>query len=102
MKDAWEAYFESVERVVGGRAIPESPVNPESDESRAFFAAFDAAQMATADFLVRDQGWSRGGADWLTEEFSKTSLDWLNNAQEMGLPGLRVRLRHRYEDWLRQ
>ena len=102
MKDAWEAYFESVERVVDGRAIPESPVDPESDESRAFVAAFEAAQMSTADFLIRDQRWSRGSAAWLVEEFLKTSLDWLKNAQEMGLPGLRVRLRHRYEDWLRQ
>ena len=102
MKDAWEAYFESVERVVDGRAIPESPVDPESDGFRAFVAAFKAAQMSTADFLVRDQRWSKGGAAWLAEEFFKTSLDWLNSAQEMGLPGLRVRLRHRYEDWLRQ
>jgi hypothetical protein len=102
MKGAWEAYFESVERAVAGRAIPESSVNPESDESRAFAAAFEAAQMSTAEFLFRDQRWSRSAADGLTEEFLKTSLAWLNNAQETGLPGLRVQLRHCFEDWLRQ
>jgi hypothetical protein len=102
MKDAWEAYFESVERAVSRLAIPESSVNPGSDESGAFFAAFEAARMSTADFLVRDQGWSGSAADRLTEEFKKTSLDWLNNVPEMGLPGLRVRLRHCFEDWLRQ
>jgi hypothetical protein len=102
MKDAWEAYFESIERAVDGRAIPESSVNPESDESRAFVAAFEAAQMSTADFLFRDQRWSRGAADRLTEEFLKASLAWLNNAQETGLQGLRLRLRHCFEEWLRQ
>ena len=102
MKDAWEAFFESVEREVDGQEIPESHITAESDEFRSFVAAFEAAQMSTADFLVRDHQWSGGGAAWLTEEFFRTSLDWLNNAQEMGLPGLRVRLRHRYEDWLRQ
>ena len=102
MKDAWEAYSEFVEREVDGRTMPESAVNPENDESRAFVAAFEAAQMSTADFLFRDQRWSRSAAAWLSEEFFKTSLHWLNNAQELGLAGLRVRLRHRYEDWLRQ
>ena len=102
MKDAWEAYFESVERAVSRLAIPESSVDLESDESRALVAAFEAARISTADFLVRDQGWSGGAADRLTEEFKKMSLDWLNNVPEMGFPGLKVRLRHCFEDWLRQ
>jgi len=102
MKDAWEAYFETVETEVVGRMIPESFVDPESDVFQAFVAAFKTAHVSTADFLVQDQHWSRTAAAWLAEEFLKTSLDWLENAQELGLVGLRVRLRHRYEDWLRQ
>ncbi len=102
MKHAWEVYFESVEDEVFPRTMLESPFDPESDESRAFVAAFETARVSTADFLVRDEGWSRTAAAWLTEEFVKSSLNWLENAQELGLAGLKVLVRHRYEDWLRQ
>ena len=102
MKHAWEVYFESVEGEVNCRVMLESPFDPESDESRDFVAAFETARVSTADFLVQDESWSSTAAAWLTEEFVKTSLDWLENAQELGLAGLRLRVRHRYEDWLRQ
>ncbi len=101
MKDAWEAYFESVEGELGERPIPESLVDPESEESRAIVAAFETARIPTIDFLVESQNWSKTAAGWLINEFVKAGLDWLKAAPELGLAGLRVKLRHCYEDWLR-
>jgi hypothetical protein len=102
MKAAWVIYFEAVEREVNGRMVPDVPVEPDTDEFRAFVTAFESARASTAESLVEDEQWSRSAATWLVEEFFRTSLHWLDHSEEMGLAGLRVRLRHRYEDWLRQ
>jgi hypothetical protein len=102
MKEAWEIYFEAVEREVNGRTVPDVPVEPDTDEFRAFVAAFESARVSTAESLVEDEQWSRSGAALLVDEFYKTSLDWLKHLPKIGLAGLRVRVRYRYEDWLRQ
>jgi hypothetical protein len=102
MKAAWVIYFEAVEREVSGRTKPDFPVEPDTDEFRAFVAAFESARIFTAESLVEKEQWSRTAATWLAEEFLRTSLDWLNHAEGMDLAALRVKVRHRYEDWLRQ
>ena len=71
-------------------------------EAWEIYAAFESARVSTAESLVEDEQWSRSGATLLVEEFNKTSLDWLEHLPKMGLVGLRVRIRYRYEDWLRQ
>jgi len=102
MKEPWEFYLESVEGEVLGRTMPESPVDPESDEAGAFVKAFKTAQVSTSYFLVRDLRWLEVAAAHLVHDFFQTSLDWLNTGKDLGFAGLKVRLRHRYEDWLLQ
>jgi hypothetical protein len=102
MKAAWVIYFEAVERNVGGLIVPEVPAERDTDDFRALVSAFQSAQVRTAESLVDDERWSKSAATWLAEEFLRTSLDWLDHSEELGLPGLRVKLRHRYEDWLRR
>ncbi len=101
MKAAWVIYFEAVERDVDGQIVPEVPVERDTDEFRAFVSAFQSARISTTESLVEDERWSKSAATWLSEEFFRTSLGWLDHSEELGLAGLRVRLRHRYEDWLR-
>jgi hypothetical protein len=100
MKSAWMIYFEAVERDVDGEIVTEVPVERNTPEFRAFVSAFESARVSTAESLVEDERWSESGASWLAEEFFRTSLGWLDHG-ELGLAGLRVKLRHRYEDWLR-
>jgi len=102
MKDEWEVYFESVEAKIGELTALESPLDPEGVEYRAIVAAFEEAHTSTVEVLIHDDQWSRVGAVFLVQEFYQTSRSWLDGGQQMGLPGLRLRLRHRYEDWLRQ
>jgi hypothetical protein len=101
MKAAWAIYFDAVEREVDGRIVEEGPFEPDTDDFRAFVSAFRSARVRTGESLVEDERWSKSAATWIAEEFFRTSLDWLDHSEELGLPGLRVRLRHRYEDWLR-
>jgi hypothetical protein len=101
MKSAWVVYFEAVEREVDGGIELEAPIEPDTDEFKAFVSAFQSARASTTESLVKDERWSESAATWLSEEFFRTSLDWLDHSEELGLVGLRVRLRHRYEDWLR-
>ena len=102
MKEPWEFFFESVEHDVGGRARPESPVDPESDEAGAFLAAFRTARISTSYFLIRDLSWMERTAAHLVHGFFKTSRGWLDDAQNTGLPGLKERLRNCYTDWMLQ
>ena len=100
MKDPWEVFFESVRIGIGSRKMPSPPVDLDSDEARAFVEAFQTARDSTVDSLVRDQEWTQGPAAHLGQEFLRASIAWLSNGHDLGLAGLKVRLRHRYEDWL--
>lgn len=99
VKDPWEVYFDLVRVGAGGREMPKPPVDLDSDEARAFIVAFQTARDSTVASLIRDQEWAQGPAADLGQEFLKASIAWLNNGHDLGLPGLKVRLRHRYEDW---
>lgn len=102
MCEPWEAYFKSVKGETDKLMMAEPPIDPESDEWKGLLAAFETAKASTSELLIRDQAWFRSAAFHLADEFLRTSLDWLVSGRELGFAGLRVRLRHRYEDWLMQ
>ena len=100
MKDPWEVYFESFEHHLRGLPIPKFPVDSGSEESKAFGKAFLTARESTLYHLVEDLHWTKHEARHLADEFFTMSIDWIDEAQEAGLPALEERLRHQYTDWV--
>ena len=101
MGHAWEVFFEILIETIGQEVDGDWTKYLGSDRQGVFEDALGKAGTATAETLVRDDGWSVSGAAWLTGEFARVSQDWANSDSEFGLLGLRTKLRHRYEDWVR-
>lgn len=92
-RQAWEVYFDELERRAGVAAGERTFGRVE-----AIAEAAHEAYRATADHLTREQGWADDRVLVVTHAFGETVKEWLARGGH-DWDGLRERLRERSAEW---